>query len=125
MDHTYRTVGKFQISDLCLQTYPCKHYIIFENGDKAMMSGDKIYTLLTDNQLSDDHFHCYGEYIRKRDFPTPEEIQQRAERVIKMKQYNEDRIKKQKEQEQIIQQYKASSRLDKLKQQCQISKIIS
>jgi len=39
-----------------------------------------------------------------------------------MKQYNEDRIIKQKEQEKIVQQYKSSSRLDKL---CQISKIIS
>lgn len=122
MVHSFRKVGTIEISNMCLQSYPCKHFILFNNGEEKIMSGDKIFTLLKENQLSDEHFCCYEEFIRKRDFPTFKEIYERVKGEFKMKQYEKDRLKKHKEQQIILQQFKASSRLDKLKQHCNISK---
>ena len=51
--NSFRKVGKYEISNTCLQTYPCKHTIIFENGESKLMSGDKIFTLLSFMYLID------------------------------------------------------------------------
>jgi hypothetical protein len=113
--NTFRKVGKYEISTICLQSYPCKHYIRFENGETMMMSGAKIYGLLNAEGLSDKHFDCYAEYIRRRDFPTPEEIKQREEENLKIEQSIKIREKECNEQQKIVNQFKASSRIEKLK----------
>jgi hypothetical protein len=112
----YRTVGPYQISNTCLQTYPCQHTVIFPDGTSRRMWGDKIYTMLREENLSDSEFDNYAEFIQKRDNPTPEEI---AERNLRQ----EENMKKQKEKEardaeinNIINKHKASSVIDRLKQ---------
>ena len=117
----FRTVGKYKISNICLQTYPCKHYITFENGETEMMSGDEIYRLFKSEGLYDKHIDSYAEFVRQRDFPTPEEIKEREDDRIRMQQITEKRAKEENERQQIVNQYKASSRLEKLKNKNNIS----
>ncbi len=114
--NSFFTVGKYNISTICLSTYPCKHYVTNnETNETFLYTGDRIYTLLKNDGLSHKHFDLYEEFIRKRDFPTPEEIVQKNK--LKME-YEENLAKQKKEQEernQIINSTKASSRLDRLK----------
>jgi hypothetical protein len=113
--NSFRKVGKYEISTTCLQSYPCKHKVIFENGETTMMSGDKIYRLLNKECLSYKHFDCYAEYVRRQDFPTPEEIKETEEKILEIEKSNEIRKKEYNEQQKIINQFKASSRIEKLK----------
>ena len=113
--NSFRKVGKYEISNTCLQSYPCKHNIRFENGETKLMSSDKIFSLLKNEGLTDKHFDIYEEFIRKRDFPTPEEIKKRENEIQMMQQAAEQWNREFAEQQKIIDQYKASSRLEKLK----------
>ena len=113
--NSFRKVGKYEISTICLQTYPCKHTIRFENGETNIMSAPKIYTLLNAEGLSDKHFDYCAEYIRRRDFPTPEEIKQREEENFKIEESIKIREKQYNEQQKIVNQFKASSIIEKLK----------
>lgn len=114
--NSFRTVGKYQISNICLETYPCKHYIKFENGETKLLSAATIYRLFKSEGLYDKHIDSYAEWIRKQDFPTPEEIKQREDERLKINQQTEQRLKELAEQEKLTNLYKASSRLEKLKQ---------
>lgn len=112
----FTVAGNYEIYDLCLETYPCKHSVKNTvTGEMSIMSGAEIFILLKDMEKSDEHFDIYAEYIRKRDHPTPEEIYERENRETRLQEQNERlRIKKE-EQKSIINQYKASSRLERLK----------
>ena len=113
--NSFRKVGKYEISNICLHTYPCKHSIKFENGETKIMTGDKIYRLFKSEGLSDPHIDDYAEWVRQFDFPTPEEIKKREEDRIRIQQASEKREKEAAERQKIVNQYKASSRLEKLK----------
>lgn len=58
-------IGKYEISNMCLKTYPCKHYIrnCEDNSNFVTMSGPKIYHLLKKDGLSDKHFDEYANYV--------------------------------------------------------------
>lgn len=123
------TMGDYEIEQTCFNsTYPCKHWIKYKKRAK-LMTGDKIYTLLKNKKMTHTHFEKYGEYIRKRDFPTPQEMEeqeQERERLLKRQQElheleQEQERKKQKwmreyeEKQAITNKYKASTMIEKLK----------
>ncbi len=99
----YRKIGKYNISTTSMQTYPCIHSVKFENGDERMMRGDKIYSMLHSEGLSDKYFDKYAEFVRKCDLPTPEEKREREEQELESKLEQEKYIKEQNEK-QIEQQ---------------------
>jgi hypothetical protein len=115
-------VGEYYISDSCDLTYPCKHYMttLDESGVKIYSALD-IFKKLQAKGLSHEHFEYCREIIRKRENPTPEDL---AENPAD----KEEREKKIAEHEQIIKEYhiiqntKASSRLEKLKAKNNICK---
>jgi len=109
-------VGKYEISDLCLLTYPCQHFVTnTETGEASRMSGDKIFCMLRDEKLSHPHFAPFAECVIKRDNPTPEEIAERDARKKQRDEQLEKHKKEQEEREKLINTYKASSRLERLK----------
>ena len=65
-----RTIGAYQVSVVCLQTYPCKHYVHFKNGGSKLMLASDIYRMLQTDGISDKHFDEYAEFVRKQDDPT-------------------------------------------------------
>ena len=102
-------IGKYEISDLCFQSSPCQHYVKnIETGTAQLMFGDNIYSMLKNDGLTYPHFDCYAEFIRKRDNPTKEEL-------------DEKQRKERDEREKITNTYKASSRLERLKLQNNIN----
>jgi hypothetical protein len=114
--NSYRTVGKYQISNMCLQSYPCQHSIInTETGETKKMYGSAIYTLLKEDKLSDAHFDEYAEYIRRHEHPTVGELADKRHYEKTMQENNLAHKKRKEEQDAITNQFKASSRLDKLK----------
>lgn len=120
--NSFIKIGKYEISNICLETYPCKHYIKFENGETELMSGDKIYRLFKSEGLTYHHIDSYAEWVRQHDFPSPEEIKKKEDDQLRIRQASEKRAKEQAEQQKIVNQYKASSRLDKLKNKNNIIK---
>lgn len=115
--NSFRQIGKYQISNLCLETYPCKHYMKLNNGDAKLMSGGNIYRLFKSEGLSDPHIDKYAEWVRQQDFPSPKEIIKIINDQQSIQQESEKRAKKAAEEQKIVNQYKASSRIDKLKNQ--------
>ena len=114
--NSFRIVGKYKIYNLCLQTYPCKHYIEFENGETKLLTGDTIYRLFEKEGLVDDHFEDYKEYVRRQDFPTMRERIQRIEETMQSMKSTQEQKERRAEEQVIVDRYKASSRLEKLKQ---------
>jgi hypothetical protein len=115
--NAYRTVGKYKISDLCLQSYPCQHYVTnTETGKSGRLFGDEIYCMLRDDGISDEHFDKYAEFIRKRDNPTPEEIAQYEAREKELEEQSKKSEEERVQRNKLTNTYKASSRLDKLKE---------
>jgi hypothetical protein len=96
----FRKIGNYEISNECLQCYPCKHSVKFDNGEVKLMYGDDIYRLFQSEGLRDPHINSYAEWVRQCDFPISEETQEQQQGD---------------QQETMIHQYKASSRLKKLK----------
>jgi hypothetical protein len=119
---SFKKIGKYEMSDTCLQSYPCKHIIKFENGETQLISGDKIYCLFKSEGLSDTHIDSYAEWVRQHDFPSPDEIKKRKDDLLIIQHDSEIRAKEVSEQQKTVNQYKASSRLDKLKNQNNIIK---
>lgn len=115
MLNDFRKIGKYEISNLCLQSFPCKHYIKLENGNVTLKSSDQIYRLFKSEGLTDPHIDKYAEWVRKCDFPTPEEILEDKNNFLKNQKESEIRTKERDEKQKIIEQYKASSQIDKLK----------
>ena len=56
-DFCYK-IGKYKISSMCYQSYPCQHYV--DDGTNVkMMSGVEIYRMLHAENLSHEHFDKY------------------------------------------------------------------
>lgn len=65
MNRTFE-IGKYKVSEICLQTYPCKHYVEdTSTGHKCIIFGHKFYTMLENDGLSHEHFDRYKEFIEK------------------------------------------------------------
>ncbi len=118
-------VGKYKISSLCLHSYPCKHYVEFSKygidllhcftSKRKLYSGDHIFTMLANDNLSHPHFDVYKEFIRKRDNPTNEEMA--VKRML-----HEQHLKKMEQQKleaanrkMIIDKYKSSTYIERKK----------
>ena len=115
MLNSFKKVGNYEISDICLESYPCKHIIQFEDGRRQIMSGDDIYRLFQMEGLTDPHIDKYAEFVKQQDFPSVEEIKKRTDDKLRIQEISKKRAEEEAEQQKIIHQYKASSRLDKLK----------
>ena len=113
--NSFRKVGKYQISNICLETYPCQHFVKFKNGEITRLFSHEIYRLFKSEGLSDSHIDGYAEYVRQCDNPTLEEITKREHEKIKIQQDSEKRKQAEVERQIIVNQSKASSRIDKLK----------
>ncbi len=114
MEDKYYTVGKYKISLICLQSYPCKHYIMDTTvtPEKTILQGAvDIYLMLEKEGLSHEHFDYCKEVIWKRDHPTDEEIDERNRMDQIFLEYFEEQAKRKEE----VNATKASSYLDKLK----------
>lgn len=114
---SYREVGNYELSTLCMESYPCQHYVKFKNGNTRLFTSDIIYRIFKSEGLSDPHIDKYAEFVRQHDFPTPEEIVIIKNMKLKNQEVIEKREKEADEKQKIINQYKASSRIDKLKKQ--------
>ncbi len=110
-------VGNFQISELCLQTFPCKHSFL-NKGSWEIMNAVEIYSILKERCLSHPHFEYCKDVIRKWNNPTPEEIRQN-EKIIETRRIakiiSENELNEINELNKIGKQFGASARLDKLK----------
>lgn len=118
--NSHYSVGNCQISNLCLQSFPCKHYFReSRHGTWQMLSATSIYKILDKKGLSDPHFEYCKQIIRRLEHPTAEEIEQdELEYAKSQKQMEEREIKEKKEKQEldaIVNQYKASSHIDRLK----------
>ena len=99
--NTFRKIGKYEISNTCLQTYPCKHMIKFQNGTSKLLCGGEIYRLFKSEGLNDSHIDKYSEFVRQQDFPTLEEIKKRISDKIRIKAESEKRKKEEAAYESI------------------------
>lgn len=63
----FRKIGKYEISNACLQSYPCKHLINISYGEQKLMSGDEIYRLFNSEGLSDPHIDIYADFFIQND----------------------------------------------------------
>jgi hypothetical protein len=110
----YRTVGSYEISKMCLQSYPCQHCIgkVGDNrGEYSLLSGCDIYKLLLEEGISDSHFDDYGEHARCMEHSTPEDIVQlQRDQMMEM----EELCRK---KEAIIIDHSSSTRTQRLKAQ--------
>lgn len=74
MSNGYFCVGKYQISHLCLESYPCQHFVIGYPGiEKPIrIKGHEIYQLLKDDGCSSSHFDQYSTFLEalNSDIPT-------------------------------------------------------
>ncbi len=57
--YEWRMVGKYKISGLCLESYPCQHYIWTSDTKCELLYGTKILNLLEKEGISDEHFNKY------------------------------------------------------------------
>ena len=118
--------GKYEVYNLCMLTSPCKHYVRNTDTDKIyLMNGLDIYDTLHKEGIHDAHFDQYAEASKNRKNPSEEdkrllkEYEKLELEMQRERQKEKDTIKRQKE---LGEQYKASSRLEKLKAQNNISK---
>ncbi len=89
----FRLIGKYWISELCLESYPCKHYVEVKNNTLKVIDSPTIFKMLREENVYNKHFYKYKEYVRKIENPTPEEIN---ESKLKQLEY-ENKIKQQEE----------------------------
>ncbi len=61
MDLTkYTDYGKYRISNICLQSYPCQHYVIDkESGEERRLFGTDVLRLLDKENIQSSHFEIY------------------------------------------------------------------
>jgi predicted nucleic acid-binding Zn ribbon protein len=89
-----------------------------ETGESSLMVGDKIYRILKEENLSNEHFDMYREYVRKQDFPTEEELHEKREKELLWAKKREEARLNQIEQDKETrrcQQYTQSSYIERLK----------
>ena len=60
---SYTTYGNYEISNICLESYPCQHYVIDKKtGNKKLLLGTDILALLDKENIkniTDTHFEMY------------------------------------------------------------------
>lgn len=62
MDLGCRKIGNFEISNICLLSYPCKHHVEdTRTGLTQLMNGPDIYNLIKQHGLTYDHFDRYSD----------------------------------------------------------------
>lgn len=108
--------GSYDIQHLCYQSFPCQHYVRKCGGGDAdwrLISGKEIFSLLKKDGVSDPHFDkykkitnplvaMYNAFMKDKELAEIRENQRLQE-------------KEREKQAAIINKYKASSRLEKLK----------
>ena len=115
--NTFWCIGSHQISTLCLESYPCQH-----GTASGLETGDRIYQMLKSEGLSHPHFDQYEEHIRRREHPTEEEIVEMRLNRQRLAESEERYIKETAEIERVTNLFKASTRLERLRQQNNIRK---
>lgn len=114
---TFQNFGRFEISNVCLESYPCEHYVRFKTGGGVTMGGVEIHCLLKSSGLSDPHFDVFAEFVNE---DSPDDIERRKTMLLEVEEYAKQRqAKEETEQRMVVSQTKASSRLNKLKQKKQ------
>ena len=110
MDYSYYKIGNFNISNLCFETYPCKHHVkIDDSNEGTMMYGDDIYCMLAQNGFHDKHFECYKnneDYedteINIKDFIKTEKIIKENKKTLEKRVLETNRIEKLKQKNNIV-----------------------
>jgi len=125
--------GPYEISNMCLESMPCKHYVtntsvMLANDEPCLnlMNGLDIYRLYKSEGLTiPEHFQRYAELVRQQDFPTQDEINAAKQ----MKKDKDELIHKQNETHlkdidllEDNKRFASSSRLEKLKAKNNIKK---
>lgn len=55
-DYPFDTVGKYRISTICLQSYPCQHYVVDTTTGKAdVLTAVDMYKMLEREGLYYEH----------------------------------------------------------------------
>lgn len=58
-------IGDYKISEMCLQSYPCKHGITkLSTNERKLLNGIEIYKILETDGLSHPHFDYCKELIK-------------------------------------------------------------
>lgn len=121
-------IGKYIIERRCYQTYPCQHYVTdTETGIRKRTLGSNIYKMLVKDGLEKtypffNHYKEYAEFIRRQENPTEEEIRQ-DQVEAEMRRIQIEKQKNEREEiERITNMYKASSRLERLREKNNIVK---
>ena len=61
----YFKVGKYYISHVCYESFPCQHHVVEEGYiEPSMMSGLEIYEKLADEGEMHEHYDSYKSYRR-------------------------------------------------------------
>jgi len=119
-DEKVYSVGRFKISHTCLETYPCQHYVKdteLTNDNYKTMWGKDIFTMLKQHGLSLLHFDKYEEPIIEQDTEEIIAARKKERDEILLKEQERMNIERQKQEELniIVNKYKASSYLERLK----------
>ena len=115
-----RIIGDYEVSNFCVETYPCIHHIK-KHGEELFFEEDgaTIYWMLKEQGIHDNHFEEYADFARIKYEPTPEEIiQKQLEDEARQKRMEEQNAKWKREADErtkIVNASKASSRLEKLR----------
>jgi len=115
-------IGRYTISSMCLESYPCKHSVYDENtAITRTMYGDDIYCMLQDENLFHKHFDIYKEYISDNRNPTAEAL---TEALTEAKLEEQRKQREIEEAERVLERdkYKVSSYLERLKSRLNITK---
>jgi hypothetical protein len=110
----YHNVGKYKISNLCLESYPCQHFVYTDDGEPpTRMRGDEIYYMLKKDGLSSSHFDKYFSHAECKYSITTNRIPTVQELMEMLEDWSEQR-KKEKELNNL-KTNSASKRLEKLR----------
>ncbi len=115
-DGYYKT-GNYNISELCLETYPCKHYVMdCDGGNCRLLKGDEIYRLLKKDGIQNDpHFKMYEEGYSLKGYFNFLRAGEHMQTIAELREEQKKRDDKILAENEIINKFKASSRIEKLK----------
>ena len=95
----FKKIGNYELSTICLKSYPCQHVVKLKNGDTRLMRSDNIYRLFKSEGLSDPHIDMYAEWVRQCDYLSSKEIMNREHNILKIQQDEKQRAKEKDEQQ--------------------------
>jgi hypothetical protein len=114
-------VGDYEITYLCLQTFPCQHDIRKNNDDWKRLNAEQIYYILKEEGLKCEHFDEMEEIIKF--YTSPEYLARRKEEEERQQRQkiesNREKLRNENDIKIITandlgKKCQASSRLDKL-----------